>query len=182
MLTLILLCYARYLVVFIFELLTTKNTIMKMLKTSLIALGMIFSMQSFASEKNLKPINKNQTEQVTIDLAQFGKYLMEDYSKTAEGVYRTEDKRYTIAIIKNEENSHDYIGVIISSDNAYWNSGEIRFNFVLESDNKLVGYYYDSKGDEHRVSFQVGEDGVVSNLFEKVSVEELRNSGIALLK
>ncbi len=154
---------------------------MKMLKVSLIAFGIMFSVQSFASEKNLKPINKNQTEEVTIDLSQFGKYLLEDYSKTAEGVYRTEDNRYTIAIIKNEEKSHDYIGVVISSDNKYMKSGEIRFNFVLNSDNELVGYYYDSKGDEHSVSFKLGENGLISSLFEKVSIEELRNSGIALI-
>lgn len=154
---------------------------MKKLKISLITLGILFSMQSFAGDKNLKPIETESKKEIAIDLSQFGKYLNQENSKTAEGVYTSKDGRYVIAIVKNNEKTHDYIGVVISADNPFWNAGEVKFNFVLNQDNELTGFYYDSKGESHKISFQVNEDGLVCEFLTKVSIEELRKGGIALL-
>lgn len=154
---------------------------MRKLKMTFIALGVMLSMQSFASEKTLKPIETDNQKEVVIDLAQFGKYLNQENAKNTEGVYTTEDGRYVIAIVKNNEKSHDYIGIVISADNEFWNQGEVKFNFVLNENNVLEGFYYDSKGENHPIELKVNEKGLVCDFLRKVSIEELRNGGLALL-
>tara|TARA_B110000046_G_scaffold34410_1_gene37252 strand:- start:21770 stop:21991 length:222 start_codon:yes stop_codon:yes gene_type:complete len=68
-------------------------------------------------------------------------YLENGNLKQAEGVYRSPDARYVIALIKNNEKGHDFIGIASEADNSYWKKGEVKFNFVLESNNQLNGYY-----------------------------------------
>jgi len=86
-----------------------------------------------------------------------------------------------IAIIKNNEKGHDYIGVVCAADNPYWKSGEVKFNFVLRNDNKLKGYYYNSSGNYVPVSFSINGDSLQTNRLRKVNLENNKATADAWL-
>ncbi|MCB0801646.1 MAG: hypothetical protein KDB74_00990 [Flavobacteriales bacterium] len=154
---------------------------MKTIKTWSLALGLLFLTSSATIAKEVKNIKIKLQAEVNVDLAQFGKYLKDGNPHVAEGLYRTEDCRYLIAIIKNSEKTHDFIGVVVSAENPFWNRGDIKFNFVIDENNNLNGLYYNCKGDSFPVNFKIAANGIESSLIEKVEMEELRFLGLALL-
>lgn len=154
---------------------------MKKLQLSLLAVLSLLLLSFSANAKKVKPINENAKKEIVLDVAQFGKYLNDGHPHAAEGVYTTEDGRYVIAIIKDEEKSHDFIGVVISADNQYWSDGEVKFNFVLNGSGSLEGLYYNSNGESFPMEFQISENGIESDMLKKVDVEVLRNEGLAFI-
>jgi hypothetical protein len=153
---------------------------MKNIKTALITLCIILVSIASVSGKSVKPIKSNSNKEIELNLSQFGKYLEDGNAQSIEGVYKTEDNRYLIAVIKNKEKTHDYIGVVVSADNEFWKKGEVKFNFVIGENGELSGLYYDSVGEEHEMMFNLGENGIVSEMLEKMQIEELRSNDLAL--
>ena len=96
-------------------------------------------------------------------------------------MYKSTDGRYVIALIKNDEKGHDYIGVVCAADNPYWRRGEVKFNFVITAENNLEGYYYNSKGEYVPVSFTISGDTLVTNSLVKVDVEKIKATTMAWL-
>ncbi|MEQ8908843.1 MAG: hypothetical protein RIC95_06605 [Vicingaceae bacterium] len=137
------------------------------------------SAQALGRHKISKPIDKQEVE---INLAAFGKYLEIGSASEVEGVYTTQDRRYIIALVRNKEKTHDYIGVVISADNPYWKNGEVKFNFVEEANGKLKGYYYDSLGTSYPMAFEIDTHGSIkSDYLQKLSVEEVQLGNLASL-
>jgi acetoacetate decarboxylase len=155
---------------------------MKKLKVlTAVAATLFFSITAFAdnSNKRLAPIEKQAIE---FDLSGFGNYLNNGSAQTIEGVYTTEDRRYVIAVVKNQEKSHDYIGVVISADNQYWDKGEVKFNFVKQDDGSLKGFYYDQAGKAYPVTFDTNENGLQSDMMHKLSVAEVKMGNLAIMQ
>lgn len=152
------------------------------MKTSVltsILFAALFSLTSVAhakSPKTLKPIHKTT---INLNLSGFCNYLDNGVTHAAEGVYKSPDGRYVIALIKNDEKEHDYIGVVCAADNPYWEKGEVKFNFVLKDSTNLEGYYYNSKGDPTPVSFTIDDDSLKTNQLQKIDVAEVKASTLA---
>ena len=108
---------------------------------------------SVANNNGTKKVKPIDNEVIEFNLSQFNKYLNDGNAREVEGIYSDTANRYQIAIVKNNEREHDYIGIVISSDNPYWKTGEIKFNFIKDGEHKLKGYYYNSKGDYVPVEF-----------------------------
>ena len=128
--------------------------------------------------KKLEPVIRHQLQ---LDIFSFCNYLQTGRPKKAEGVYKSPDGRYVIALIKNNEKGHDYIGVVCAADNPYWKRGEVKFNFVLRNDNKLEGYYYNSSGNYVPVSFSINGDSLQTNRLRKVNLENNKATADAWL-
>lgn len=133
---------------------------------------------SLVKAKKLAPL---ETHHLNFDVLNFCNYLENGNPKLAEGVYQSPDGRYIIALIKNDEKGHDYIGVVCAADNPYWEKGEVKFNFVLTSNNELSGYYYNSSGEYVPVSFTIDGDSLKTNKLIKVDVEKIKATAIAWL-
>ena len=143
----------------------------------LLSCMLIFSSIASASgPKGLDPIKEHQ---VNLDVSQFGKYLHDGNPDSLEGLYKSPDGRYLIALIKNDDLGHDFIGVVVEADNPYWKEGEVKFNFVRNNSKKLKGYYYDSRGEAHPVSFKIGSSTIKSRLLKKVNLKDIPNGSIA---
>ncbi|MFB1021962.1 MAG: hypothetical protein QMC40_04295, partial [Vicingaceae bacterium] len=67
--------------------------------------------------KKLEPVIRHQLLLVVLS---FCNYLQTGRPKKVEGLYQSPDGRYVIALIKNNERVHDYIGVVRTADNPYW--------------------------------------------------------------
>lgn len=154
---------------------------MKKIKLLALLMGALILNSGFVSAKGSKnsiPMKKNEIE---LDYSQFSKYLHDGNPDSIEGVYRSADKRYVIALIKNETNSHDFIGVVVSADNPYWKEGEVKFNFKRKDSQVLEGYYYDSKGIAYPITFKIGKSTIDTELIEKVDLVEIEAGSYALL-
>lgn len=154
---------------------------MKKLKLIALLLGAVILNSAFVSakgSKNVIPLKKNEIE---LDYSQFGKYLHDGNPDSIEGVYRSADKRYVIALIKNETSTHDFIGVVVSADNPYWKEGEVKFNFKRKDSQILEGFYYDSEGVAYPITFKIGKSTIDTELLEKVDLVEIEAGTFALL-
>jgi len=146
----------------------------------LLSCMMLFSaMASASGSKKLKTVSKEQN--VTLDVNQFGKYLHDGDPDSLEGIYKSRDGRYMIALIKNDKKGHDFIGVVVSADNPYWKEGQLKFNFVRNSDNKLKGYIYNSQGNAFPISFKIGQSTIKSRHLKKVKLKDIPNGSLASL-
>jgi hypothetical protein len=136
-------------------------------------LGAFFA-PNYAMANPAKTVLPIENKVIDFNLDQFKKYLELGTPHQLEGVYSSPDKRYVVAIVKNNDTRHDFIGVVIKAGNAYWKEGEVKFNFVLdESSDKLVGYYYNSEGTPHEVSFCVGGDTLQTDCLKKVELSKI---------
>lgn len=146
---------------------------MKTLSTFLLAISCMMGFHPNASADEPKQLHPRTTQEVALDVSQFGKYLHDGNPDLLEGLYRSPDGRYLIALIKNHEKGHDFIGVVVSADNSYWKEGEIKFNFVRNDSGRLKGYYYDSQGVAYPVTFRIGANSIKSRLLKKVKLKEI---------
>jgi hypothetical protein len=148
---------------------------MKKLMISLSLVG-LFSLPVLAENsqnaKNVKPIEK---QKVNFNLPAFNQYLKIGNAQQLEGIYSTKDRRYFIALVKNSEKTHDFIGIVLAADNSYWDRGEVKFNFSEGKDGKLEGFYYDQKGHANPVIFEAGQQVKVgSQVLEKLTEKQLQ--------
>ena len=77
-------------------------------------------------------------------------------------------------IIKKETKFHDFIGVVVSSSNSKWNAGEIRFNFVRNSDGNLEGYFYNKENKAVPVTLPAANSRIGENLLKKIDLQNLK--------
>jgi len=146
----------------------------------LLSFLMLFSSVASASgSKNLKTLKKEQ--HVTLDVNQFGKYLHDGEPDSLEGIYKSRDGRYLIALIKNDEKGHDFLGVVVSADNPYWKEGQVKFNFVRNNDSALEGYIYNSQGIAFPISFEIGNSTIKSRHLKKLKLKDVPNGSLASL-
>lgn len=131
--------------------------------------------------KSLKKVTKRQIDMSKFNLAQFGKYLQDGNPHAVEGVYRTKDGRYSLAIVRNLDSAHDFIAIVLDADNKFWNPGEIKFNFIQNDSTELEGLYYNSKGEATPIEFEINEKGIVSGMLRRVDPKTLRSEGLAKL-
>ncbi len=104
----------------------------------LFSASLLFSSFTYASP--LKTLGTIEKQNIEFNFSQFYTYLENGNAHQFEGVYSSLDERYKVAIVKNDAEHHDYIGIVISADNEYWKEGDVKFNFVLK-DETLTGYY-----------------------------------------
>lgn len=122
--------------------------------------------------KNVQPIDK---QKVNFNLPAFNQYLKIGDAQQLEGIYSTKDRRYFIALVKNSEKTHDFIGIVLAADNAYWGRGEVKFNFSEGKEGNLEGFYYDQKGHANPLIFEVGKEVKLGNqVLEKLTEKELQ--------
>lgn len=152
---------------------------MKTMKSIAMLLGCMLLFSQIASAGGTKDLSPVKDHQVQLDVSQFGKYLHDGSPDSLEGLYKSPDGRYLIALIKNSEKNHDFIGVVVSAENPYWKEGEVKFNFVRNDSNKLKGYYYNSKGEAFPVTFKIGSSTIKSKLLKKVKLKDVPNGSIA---
>lgn len=154
---------------------------MKILKPFAILMCCMISFSSVVSAKESNNLGTKVKQKVNLDVNQFGKYLHDGSPDSLEGIYRSPDGRYYIALIKNKEKSHDFIGVVISADNPFWEEGEVKFNFVRNDSDKLTGYYYNSKGKAFPITFKIGNSTIKTKLLRKVKLKNVPNGLLATL-
>lgn len=111
-----------------------------------------FSTKAENSTKNVQPIS---SKNLSLNFQHFENYLRNGRPTEVEGFYATADKRYVVAIIKNDAKEHDYIGLMVKSENSKYSEGELRFNFIQETDSTLSGYYYDKNGNAQSVELKI---------------------------
>lgn len=134
---------------------------------------MSFSSKAINPSKTVMPIEAKNTQ---INFQHFTNYLMNGNPQEIEGYYGTKDKKYIIAIIKNDVKQHDYIGVMVGAKNSKYNPGELRFNFVVENDSMLNGFYYDDRGNAQAVKIKIKTSNAQSAcLFRKIHYSEIPN-------
>jgi len=151
---------------------------MKKIKLTIVALlaSMISISAQAGNHKELKSIKMSNQD---FNVAGFSKYLVQGNAIQLEGVYQTKDGRYSIAIVKNDADEHDFIGVMINSGNDKFRGGDVRFNFVKASDQTLEGYFYDNYGNSVPVEFGLDEVKLGNISLKKVRSEKLYESLIS---
>ncbi|MBD98524.1 MAG: hypothetical protein CMO34_01665 [Verrucomicrobia bacterium] len=145
---------------------------MKKIKLTIVALlaSMISISAHAGNHKELKSIKMSNQD---FNVAGFSKYLVQGNAIKVEGVYQTEDGRYSIAIVKNDAKEHDFIGVMINSGNDQIKGGDVRFNFVESSNNNLEGYFYDNYGNSVPVEFGLDKVKLGDISLKKIRSEKL---------
>lgn len=128
------------------------------------------------AKKTLKKLSHANEKQVELNLERFIHYLRTAQPLEAEGFYTSADQKYVVAIVKNDTKEHDFIGVVVKSPNGRYSKGELRFNFVQESDSVLTGYYYDDFGNAQSIKLQIKTSNPEKDcLLSKVAYSELPN-------
>lgn len=145
---------------------------MKNLKLVAVLLSLLIVQSAFSYPKKSRILDSTHSKDINLNYSQFVKYLDNGNPDSLEGIYATEDKRYVIAVIKNETKFHEFIGVVISSENSKWNNGEIKFNFVRNNDGSLEGYYYNSD-KASPVKLSTGSSRIGINLLKKIALQDL---------
>ena len=150
------------------------------MKTSIITTLLISTLLTFNSltahtAKKLKTIN---TSPIEFSLTNFCNYLENGNTSGVEGVYKSSDGKYVFALVRNDARNHDFIGIVLATENNRWKEGEIKFNFVLQKDT-LNGFYYDDKGNPIPVKFEIGNDTLQTNVLKKVDLEQIKARLIA---
>ena len=59
-----------------------------------------------------------------------------------ENQYQTKDAAYTVAIVKNENEFRDYVGVIIDSKTSLWKKGQVKFELKKVKENTYDMFMY----------------------------------------
>ncbi|MEX2380211.1 MAG: hypothetical protein WD530_05675 [Vicingaceae bacterium] len=132
-----------------------------------------FSTKAGNSGKIVKPI---ASKSISLNFQHFDNYLRNGRPLEVEGFYATSDKRYVMAIVKNEAKEHDFIGVMVKAANSKYTTGELRFNFVQENDSILSGFFYDQNGNAQAMQLKIKTSKPNETcLFSKIAYSEIPN-------
>lgn len=66
------------------------------------------------------------TERIATDSAVLVAYLQQSAEPSIEGIYKTADGTYTIALVKSKTNLRDYAGIILDSKTKLWQKGQVK--------------------------------------------------------
>lgn len=80
-------------------------------------------------DEEIVPLSKKQLEQLKS-------------SKGIEGLYKSKDGSFEIAIIENVNSFRKYIGVILSSTSRFWVKGQVILELKQISNSELIGIHY----------------------------------------
>ena len=81
------------------------------------------------------------TETLTIDENEILQQL-KNTDQHIEGIYRTADSVYEIAIIKNKTELRDYAGIVLQSKTRLWSRGQVKMELRKANDSVLEVYTY----------------------------------------
>lgn len=138
-----------------------------------LAICMSFSAKAGNKSKNVKP---TASKNISLNFQHFENYLRNGQPDEVEGFYATVDKRYIVAIIKNDAKEHDFIGVMVKAANSKYTVGELRFNFVQENDSILSGFFYDQNGNAQAMQLKIKTSKSNETcLLTKVAYSEIPN-------
>lgn len=82
------------------------------------------------------------TERIDIDSAQTINYLQQLKEPGIEGIYRTMDGTYTIALLRKPTERRDYAGIILSSASKLWHKGQVKLELKQVNDSIVQVYSY----------------------------------------
>jgi len=88
-------------------------------------------------ERFFKSLTYLSTEKKQLDSTTIVTYLQSLSNPTIEGIYKTPDNVYTIALIKDQTNTRDYAGIILASATKLWQPGHIKFEIKQVNDSTL---------------------------------------------
>lgn len=82
------------------------------------------------------------TESIATDSMQVVHYLSQLREPGIEGIYKTLDNSYTIAIIKNKNAARDYAGIILNSGTKLWTKGQVKIELRQVNDTLFDVFTY----------------------------------------
>lgn len=85
---------------------------------------------------------QHDDEFISVDSAVLSQKLKTQTGKSIEGIYRSYDSTYNVAIIKNKNAFRDYVGVILSSRTKLWKKGEVKLEIRQMTDSTFDAISY----------------------------------------
>jgi hypothetical protein len=92
-----------------------------------------------------------------------------------EGIYLSQYKGYKIAIIKNETNFRDYVGIIISAKSKSWKAGQVKVELKHIEKDKYNALYYLGNHQPSIMEYTIKDgkfnpkDFIKSSIFENLT-------------
>ena len=83
-----------------------------------------------------------ETERMDADSAQLINYLQQLKDPGIEGIYKTPDGTYTIALLKKPAEHRDYAAIILSSATRLWQKGQVKLEIKQVNDSLFQVYSY----------------------------------------
>jgi hypothetical protein len=80
------------------------------------------------------------TERIDKDSALLVAYLQQPAESTIEGIYKTPDGTYTVALIKDKTSIRDYVGIILDSKTKLWQKGQVKMEVKQLTDSTFEIY------------------------------------------
>lgn len=80
------------------------------------------------------------TERIDKDSASLIAYLQQPADSSIEGIYKTADGTYTVALVKNKTNLRDYAGIILDSKTKLWQKGQVKMEVKQLTDSSFEIY------------------------------------------
>lgn len=80
-----------------------------------------------------------ETEHITLKKQTLKKLKSQ---KGIEGIYSTVDSTYTIALIKQQSEYRDYVGIIVQSKSPTWKEGEVKLELKSIGNDNYIAYAY----------------------------------------
>ena len=87
-----------------------------------------------------------------------------------EGIYLSQYKGYKIAIIKNETNFSDYVGIIISSKSKSWKAGQVKVELKHIEKDKYNALYYLGNHQPSTINYTIKNGKFNPKDFIKLSI------------
>lgn len=95
-----------------------------------------------AFQEFLKSSRFLKRERVNLDLEALEQSLVTVSANEIEGIYKSSDGSYKVALVKNQNNFRDYYGIILDSKTKLWQPGQVKFELKQTGDNRFKGYFY----------------------------------------
>lgn len=95
------------------------------------------------------------TEIITLSDKEIAKLKIKTHG--IEGLYRTIDSAYTIAIVNRKDSYRDYVGVILHSQTEQWKPGQVKMELIAVDSSRYKAIYY-MRDHSHRIQ-QLWFDG-----------------------
>lgn len=81
-------------------------------------------------------------ERVNLDLVALEQSFGPISANEIEGIYQSSDGSYKVALVKNQNNFRDYIGIILDSKTKVWQPGQVKFELKQTGENSFKGFFY----------------------------------------
>ncbi|MCC5928898.1 MAG: hypothetical protein JJU28_06605 [Cyclobacteriaceae bacterium] len=89
-----------------------------------------------------------------------------------EGMYFTSDSSYQIAIVKDQNDFRDYVGIIVHAKSDWWEPGMVKAEFRKMGDGKFLAVNYNLYHNPRIRSIAFDEYGTSDGLWFRAGIEE----------